>query len=610
MATESPLDDVQRVTSDFIFGTLSATEELLSEHKAAGVGLRHQDRTDPALPVADQPVSITCTVGVDLSVATMEILFTTDGSLPGATSPVLTMHRTSVEWDDLNWSYIEAWNGVMPPEPAGTLVSYRVVARTVAGDVIWADADETTGEPGLFAYWLGSPAPPEWTADAIIYHVFVDRFAPDPGANWNDVETLNDFWGGTIEGLRTRIPYLLELGVNCLWLSPIFPSPTHHGYDTSDYFGVEPRLGTMEQFRQLLVEIHAAGMRVILDLVANHCSNQHPFFQRALDDPASPERDLFSFDSDGGFKSFYNVDSMPEWALDREPARRHLLDAANFWLDLGVDGYRLDYAMGPSHAFWAAFRQTTKTGKTGNQGEQTSRFPQPLNIGEITTSAARIATYEGRLDGALDFLLLQQFRAFFAFDLIDAEDFGRFLERHLAYFDGRIVNISFLDNHDMNRFLWVVRGDKRRLRLAALLQFLLPAPPIIYYGTEVGLSQNRDLEYPDGSRKLEESRTPMPWDDDQDTQLRDYYRRLIRLRRSTLDLRDARLTYMPSTTPGLLSLNVGTERTVLLNRSERSVTWNHVTGDDVIEFATEMAVQTDGSVLTMPPMSGCLVRRQ
>jgi len=621
MASESHLDDVQHVTQDFIFGDLSASECLLAGHKAAGLGFQHQNRIDPAVPVANHPVSITCTVGVDLSIATMEIWYSTDGAIPVTGCPTSSMHRASVEWDDLNWSYTESWRGAIPAQPAGTLISYRVVSQTVAGDEIWADPDRTTGEPGLFAYWLGDADPPDWARSAIIYHVFVDRFAPDPGSKWKDADSLNDFWGGTIEGLRARLPYLVDLGVNCLWLSPIFPSPTHHGYDTTDYFAIEPRLGTLEEFRQLTADIHAAGMRLILDLVANHCSDQHPLFRRALSDPVSPEREMFSFDTEGGYGSFYNVESMPEWALDREPARDHILEVAKFWLDVGVDGYRLDYAVGPSHAFWAAFRRTMNRGNRERSDERSSRGPETehrdkpqshtdlLTIGEITSSAARIATYEGRLDGGLDFLLLQEIRAFFAFDLIAAEDFGRFLERHLTYFSGRFVNFSFLDNHDMNRFVWVVRGDRRRLKLTALLQFLLPSPPIIFYGTEVGLSQFRDLEYPDGSRKLEESRTPMLWDGDQDAVLLDYYRRLIALRRSIPELHDAQLSYLPTSSAGLLCLNVGAEHTLVLNRSEESVSWHLATDEDVIEFATEHAVRIDGSVLSLPPMSGSLLLR-
>lgn len=298
---------------------------------------------------------------------------------------------------------------------------------------------------------------------------------------------------------------------------------------------------------------------------------------------------------------------MPELALDREPARSHMLEAARFWLDLGVDGYRLDHALGPSHAFWAAFRQGT-SGERGRPEGLISPVAIPLMIGEITSGATRIASYQGRLDGALDFLLLQQFRAFFAFDLIDAGAFGRFLVRHLAYFGDRLATFSFLDNHDMNRFLWVVQGDKRRLKLAALLQFLLPSPPIIYYGTEVGLSQFHDLEYPDGSRKSEESRTPMPWGDAQDRDLLDFYRRLVRVRQSDPSIPDAHIESLLTPTPGLLILRIGHNRVLVLNRSEHAATWDGAPSDASVAFATGADTLIAGGAVTLPPMSGCLLR--
>ncbi len=601
MTSASPPDDMQDVTGDFIFGDLSGGEHLIAELKASGLGLRHANRTVPAVPEAGAPVAVICTAGADLTVNSMAIRYTTDGSIPDESSPALPMRRDGADWNDLAWGYVETWTGAIPARPPDTLVSYRVVAHTLSGEMIWADPDRVTGEPGLFAYWLGSQEPPGWAHDAIVYHVFVDRFAPDPGRRWNDVTSLDEFWGGTLNGLRARLPYLVNLGVNCLWLSPIVPSPSHHGYDATDYVRIEPRLGTLEDFRALVAEAHAAGLHVILDFVANHCSDRHPLFQRALSDPVGPERGLFKFDAKGGYASFFGVGTMPEWALDREPARALLLEAARFWLDLGVDGFRLDYVMGPSHAFWAAFRQETNR-YTGQSGRH------PVAIGEITSGAANIATYQGRLDGALDFLLLQQVRAFFAFDLIDAGTFGRFLERHFTYVTGRLMAFSFLDNHDMNRFLWVARGDTRRLRLAALLQFVLPSPPIIYYGTEAGLSQERDLEYPDGSRKLEESRTLMPWDRDQDDELLDFYQRLIRLRRSIRDVPHATVTCLPGFAPGLLCLRIGHNRELVLNRSEHAATWAGAPIDASVAFATGADVRIAGGAVTLPPMSGCLLR--
>jgi hypothetical protein len=136
-----------------------------------------------------------------------------------------------------------------------------------------------------------------------------------------------------------------------------------------------------------------------------------------------------------------------------------------------------------------------------------------------------VRSYAGRLDGCLDFALCELLRATFARGELTLSAFARGLQRHLAYFADRLVLPSFLDNHDMNRFLIAADGDHRRLKLAAMVQFLSPGPPIIYYGTEVGLAQNQPLG------RLEESRLPMPprpqWDQD----LREFYRALIRLRR-------------------------------------------------------------------------------
>jgi cyclomaltodextrinase / maltogenic alpha-amylase / neopullulanase len=151
-----------------------------------------------------------------------------------------------------------------------------------------------------------------------------------------------------------------------------------------------------------------------------------------------------------------------------------MIESATYWLDRGLDGFRCDYANGPSHAFWSAFRAATRAAK-----------PDSITLGEVVETPELQRTYQGRLDGCLDFLLLQGLRQFFAFDVMTASAFDGFLQRHLAFFAGDFVLPSFLDNHDMNRFLWVVRGDVRRLKLAALCQFTLPHPPIIYYGTNV-----------------------------------------------------------------------------------------------------------------------------
>ena len=254
--------------------------------------------------------------------------------------------------------------------------------------------------------------------------------------------------------------------------------PSHHGYDATDLRTVEPRLGSEDDLLELLTHAHAAGIRVILDFAANHVSSGHPAFQRALRDRDSPEAGWFTFtDWPTQYLSFFGVADHPQVDCDDPGARAYMIETARRWLEFGVDGFRCDYAQGPSHAFWSAFRAETR---------RTSQ--DAITIGEIVETPALQRTFRGRMDGWMDFLLNQTLRSFFAFGDITVSDFDAFLGRHLSFFDGDYVVPSFLDNHDMNRFLWIVRGDIRRLRLAALCQFTLPNPPIVYYGTEVGMS--------------------------------------------------------------------------------------------------------------------------
>ena len=288
--------------------------------------------------------------------------------------------------------------------------------------------------------------------------------------------------------------YLHDLGINCLWLTPIFASPSHHGYDPTDYCAIEPRLGSEADFRALVDAAHQRGMRILLDFVANHVSRQHPAFVAAQQDPRSPYRDWFFFrEYPDRYESFYDVPDQPIVNTDHPAVREYLIGAAQHWLHMGCDGFRLDHAQGATHAFWSAFRAASREVKS-----------DAATFGEITETPAVMRSFAGRMDGALDFHLLELLRGFFAYSSITASQFDRALHDHYAYFGSALALPSFLDNHDMNRFLWSVGGDTRRLKLAALCQFTLPHPPVVYYGTEVGLSQRQAVG------RLEEARLPMP----------------------------------------------------------------------------------------------------
>jgi glycosidase len=261
-------------------------------------------------------------------------------------------------------------------------------------------------------------------------------------------------------------------------------------------------------------------VRVLLDMVCNHLSDQSPQFQDALHSPNSPCRDWFTFDdSPLGYRSFFGVPTMPQINTANPGARRWLCDIARYWLrNFDIDGYRLDYANGPGPDFWSDFRAACRAEK-----------PDCFCFGEIVDQPASLLPYIGRLDGCLDFHVGEALRKTYAYGVWTEADFFRFLERHTAYFgvEGDFIRPTFLDNHDMDRFLFAARGDQAALRRAAAVQMKLPGPPIIYYGTEIGLSQQYSKE--DGFG-LEASRSPMRWDDQQDRDLLAYYKALIAAR--------------------------------------------------------------------------------
>lgn len=516
--------------SDFIFGTLSTDAQRFQALASGQEGLTFEYQMTPRDPKPDQPVQIEVTAGPAAPVLEVFIHYTLDGSTPqlGADNTrTLPTMRSKLEWNTLLWGYVRHFQGELPPQPEGKIVRFLVSGLTQDGVRLWAQDERGRT---VFSYTVDRHSVPSWAQDAVFYHIFLDRFAPTPDRKFALPERLDGFFGGTLRGVLSKLDYLCELGVNALWLSPIYPSPSHHGYDATNFRAIEPRLGTRHDLRALIEEAHRRGMKIVLDFVPNHTSDQHPFFEAATANPNSPYRDYYLFtDYPNGYKTFFDVPSLPQLNNEHPAARRYVLESALYWLqEFGVDGFRLDYAHGPSHDFWTDYYAAVKKAN-----------PHSLHFGEIVETPRLLRTYEGILDGVLDFHWAQNARKLFAYESIDAAAFEQFQNAHEAYFSGRnLARFSFLDNHDMNRFLWAARGDIRRLMLAAVCQFTLSAIPIIYYGTEVGLSQRRDVRQ--GERAiLEEARLPMIWESDQQQgELFDFYKRLIKLRRESPALRN------------------------------------------------------------------------
>jgi len=243
-------------------------------------------------------------------------------------------------------------------------------------------------------------------------------------------------------------------------------------------------------------------MRVIVDFVANHCSDQHPAFQSALADQRSAQVGWFTWPKwPKRYLSYYNVKTMPEFNLRYgSPARTHLIETAQKWLRLGVDGYRLDYAPGPGRDFWVDFQRACL-----------QINPECWTFGEVVAPAEEQAEFDGSMHGTLDFLTCQALRETFATRNWDAARLAGYLQSSQNAFPPTFSRPAFIDNHDMNRFIFTAEGNLSAVHAALSLLYLLPQPPIVYYGTEFDLSQQRSI-HDRAASGFDEARLATPWE--------------------------------------------------------------------------------------------------
>lgn len=587
---------------DFIFGTLSTDESRIASLKTYRGGVTHAHQRSPRDPLPGQTIQIDLHAGPAYPYDRAWVYWTNDGSDPdGRNGVAVNGHATplepfAAEWETFLWGYVRRFRGSIPGQPAGTVVRYRVGAGNGQEEIL---ADSGT----YYGFYVENDPPPAWAQDAVIYQIFADRFFG--ASNFPRVEPKPSLKGnGTLRGILEKLDYIAELGVNCLWLTPVFPSPSYHGYDATSFFEINPRLGTKEDFKELVEQAHARGIRILMDFVPNHWSSQHPTFVEATRDRDSQYFHWYTFERwPDQYKCFFTSRGLPQINLRYAPARQHVLDAVKYWLDFGVDGYRVDYCIGPTPDFYADFRRVTRTSK-----------PASWTFGEAVDPPDSQLTFEGGMDGALDFMLLEAMRKTFAFGKWNARQFGEFLDRHEAYFPRTFTRPSFLDNHDMNRFLWVARGDKRRLRLAALCQFTLAGAPVIYYGTEVGLSQHNDVMQ-HGRAIHEETRLPMLWGTEQDRELLTFYKELIAFRKTHSALRGGTRTTM-HTDDNLLTYRRSDETeslVIALNLSEQETSLELELAESVLAFATGSGcrIQAEGRAqrVVLPSFEGMILSK-
>jgi len=378
---------------------------------------------------------------------------------------------------------------------------------------------------------------PAWVADAVFYHIFPDRFANGDASNdppgvkpWGSPPTIWGFQGGDLRGVLDHLDYLSDLGVNALLLNPVFQASANHRYNTYDYYRIDPKLGTEQDFRALLDAAHDRGMKLILDGVFNHCGRGFFAFHDLLENEShSPYVDWFHIrrfplhaygpGEAENYLGWWKFKSLPKFNTGNPGVRRYLMDVARHWIRQGVDGWRLDVPNEINDdSFWAEFREVVK-----------SANPEAYLVGEIWDGNPRWVS-PGHFDGLLNYPLRDLILAFVGGRRITPGDFGRGALDLLARYDPENARAHYLPlgSHDTERLRTMCGGDVRRVRLAFLLQFYYPGAPGIYYGDEIGMEGGKD---PD-------SRRAFPWDPARwDAGLRQTVQQLARLRHSRPVLR-------------------------------------------------------------------------
>ena len=311
-----------------------------------------------------------------------------------------------------------------------------------------------------------------WFKYAIIYHILIDRFAGFTTVqDWDKPE----FLGGTIRGIIDKLPYLNDLGITTLWISPFYQTSAYHGYHITDFYRVDPHFGTLDDIKELIYETHNHDMHIIADFVPNHCSRHHPFFKEAQANPSSPYVPWFYFTNwPHEYLSFLSVSEIPKLNLNNALAKEHIIKAALYWLRIGFDGFRLDHVIGPPHSFWRDFRKQIK-----------DEYPNAVLIGEAwmmgikrrelrtiniknkylkwifgTSSDSLLKEYVGELDGVLDFKFQELLKRYVTSHNLSKQTFYNIIERHFSHFPDSYYLPNFLDNHDMDRFLFQCGNDK------------------------------------------------------------------------------------------------------------------------------------------------------
>jgi glycosidase len=479
--------------------------------------------------------------------------------------------------------------------------------------------------------------------NAVFYEIFVHSFADSNGDGIGD-----------LRGIMESLDELKNLGIEAIWLTPIHPSPSYHKYDVVDYYSIDPEYGTLEDFKELIEAAHKRNIRILLDLVVNHTSSQHPWFQAASGSKESPYRNWYIWAGpetrlnevgDWGQKLWYSNGNdhyyaifdkaMPDLNLDHPGVREEMIKIGQYWLNLGIDGFRLDAAMHiypakekeKNYAWWQEFETAMRKVKK-----------DVFIVGEIWTTTAEIGPYLTAIPSAFNFDLSSKIIT----SVEQERDAGivTSLQRTREFYKANradFIDAIFLTNHDMDRVMSVLKSDLNQAKMAASLLLTLPGSPFLYYGEELGMQ---------GRKPDERIREPFPWGVQHesrqtrwivprynrsdivtplDAQLQDenslyqHYKKMIQLRRSNDILALGEIAGTNIREQGIVAFRRAWQNQSLLvihNLSRREVSLD-IKGDEASykrEFfrsrrEIEMKIEKDGLHLLLPAYSTIILQK-
>lgn len=368
----------------------------------------------------------------------------------------------------------------------------------------------------------------DWMRSAVFYQIFVERFRQGNekkdtsyiNMKWDEKPTPKSFAGGDLAGIIEKMDYLKELGINALYLTPVFRSISNHKYDIIDYFTVDPQFGTKEELRQLVKLAHENGIRVVLDAVFNHCSMEMQQFQDVLEKGRESRfYDWFIIDGDFpepekmNYECFAACNYMPKLNTANEEVQDFLLEIAIYWIrEVDIDGWRLDVSDEVSHDFWRRFRKAVKKEK-----------PDSVIIGENWHDAYAYLMGD-QYDSIMNYAFTKACLDYFAKGVFSAKDMADKLNSNLMRNTEQVnrMMLNLLDSHDTHRFFTEVNKDKDKMLAAIALEMVFEGAPCLYYGTELCMEGGYD---PD-------SRRGFPWDTNSwDMDFLEKVKELIRIRK-------------------------------------------------------------------------------